>query len=218
MEARLDRFRVTISADHRTTTPSSTSPPGLSTAYASGGARIASCDRCRHFKKKCSRTPPACGTCVAGGHSCSLATDIATAMTDLKSRVAWMEDFINRTRLLPDGQGVEQMSTGTDLSGLVKHGQQPNAVASPALVASAVADSKAQSTSARPRDAMGLMDLLLPDEGDISEPPPKRARTARGRARGFSRRLSRRRRACVCATAQPRRHGRLSQIHRRLLP
>ncbi|EPE02780.1 fungal specific transcription factor [Ophiostoma piceae UAMH 11346] len=104
-----------------TTAPSSTPPSRAAPPSARGGDstpaadRIIACERCRCYKKRCSKTPPACTACVAAGRPCSLASAVPTSLRGLRARLAWLEQFIERRALLGDAVMMSQVSTGSDL-------------------------------------------------------------------------------------------------------
>ncbi|KAM0217882.1 hypothetical protein ACHAQI_001937 [Fusarium lateritium] len=92
--------------------------PQLVAAGRSSGARptAPACDRCRSFKKKCSRTYPVCSLCASAGQRCSYTNPIANAEAQthhLRARVQWLSQYIDQN-LLPQG-GIDNIKTGTDL-------------------------------------------------------------------------------------------------------
>ncbi|KAG9255910.1 fungal-specific transcription factor domain-containing protein [Emericellopsis atlantica] len=96
------------------------SPPSRkgSFAGAAGGGRqsIPACDRCRSFKKKCSRTFPVCELCNTAGQKCSYSNPTNTAegrALQLDARVQWLSQYIN-DNILSHGC-IEAVETGTDL-------------------------------------------------------------------------------------------------------
>ncbi|CAK7221936.1 Rac GTPase-activating protein BCR/ABR [Sporothrix bragantina] len=103
---------------------------------------IPACDRCRRFKKKCSRTFPSCTLCAATGHGCSLATAASSndaQVHHLRARIAWLSQHVNASR--PAGQApVESVPTGANLptsqtntpAVLSPNSTSPSAVAFPA--------------------------------------------------------------------------------------
>lgn len=64
------RFRLRRRPLKNATTALSSSSPQSVTDLLAG--LITSCDRCRQFKKKCTRTPPECAGCAHAGVECSL--------------------------------------------------------------------------------------------------------------------------------------------------
>ncbi|KAF5021591.1 hypothetical protein F66182_6373 [Fusarium sp. NRRL 66182] len=91
-----------------------------------GGRPIApACDRCRSFKKKCSRTFPVCSLCASAGQRCSYTSPIANAEAQahqLRSRVQWLSRYIDETLLPPGRQvGIDGVETGADLSSILGH-------------------------------------------------------------------------------------------------
>lgn len=87
------------------------------------GARrsVPSCDRCRTFKKKCSRTFPTCSLCATAGQKCSLSTHVSsvTAQTHhLQARIEWLSGLVNRGLSLPTGKSIETFDTGIALDSL----------------------------------------------------------------------------------------------------
>lgn len=80
---------------------------------------IPACDRCRSFKKKCSRTFPVCALCANAGQKCSYSSPIASIEAQahlLRERIKWLSQYINEN-VLPAGgdESVEAVETGTDL-------------------------------------------------------------------------------------------------------
>ncbi|KAI1251681.1 hypothetical protein MGN70_006249 [Eutypa lata] len=83
---------------------------------------VPACDRCRSFKKKCSRTFPVCALCTSAGQTCSYTPPSDKAQhRQLKARVEWLSRYINSS-LPPGGIGgkrkIDELETGTDLDGL----------------------------------------------------------------------------------------------------
>lgn len=80
---------------------------------------IPACDRCRSFKKKCSRTFPVCALCANAGQKCSYSSPIASVEAQahqLRERIKWLSQYINENVLPPGGdESVEAVETGTDL-------------------------------------------------------------------------------------------------------
>ena len=124
METSLHRFRISrIPNNDQPTTPSnpalpewrrSGSPDAGRNKPAPGPAHsdkaepkakaIPACDRCRSFKKKCSRTFPVCSLCAHAGQKCSYSTPQSSSTAQLhllRSRVQWLSSHIDR--LLPSG-------------------------------------------------------------------------------------------------------------------
>ncbi|CAG7561409.1 unnamed protein product [Fusarium equiseti] len=84
------------------------------------------CDRCRSFKKKCSRTFPVCSLCAAAGQRCSYTSPIANAeaqIHQLRTRVQWLSQYINQNILPPGSQGgIDGIETGADLVSILGRG------------------------------------------------------------------------------------------------
>ncbi|KAH7196706.1 fungal-specific transcription factor domain-containing protein [Fusarium flagelliforme] len=81
------------------------------------------CDRCRSFKKKCSRTFPVCSLCAAAGQRCSYTSPIANAeaqIHQLRTRVQWLSQYIDQNILPPGSQDAT-----TTLPELRGQGQAP---------------------------------------------------------------------------------------------
>ncbi|KAL1851719.1 hypothetical protein VTK73DRAFT_9370 [Phialemonium thermophilum] len=78
------------------------------------------CDRCRSFKKKCSRSLPACALCAAGGHICRYArpSDPRVHNQQLRARIEWLSRYLNK-HPPPGGfagkRKIDEVETGTDL-------------------------------------------------------------------------------------------------------
>ncbi|KAI1636642.1 fungal-specific transcription factor domain-containing protein [Biscogniauxia mediterranea] len=83
---------------------------------------IPACDRCRSFKKKCSRTFPVCSLCASAGQKCSFSTPASSSAAQthhLRMRVEWLSQYINQN--LPVGlTNIESIETGTDLTELLR--------------------------------------------------------------------------------------------------
>ncbi|KAH8896625.1 hypothetical protein GQ53DRAFT_639108 [Thozetella sp. PMI_491] len=88
---------------------------------------IPACDRCRSFKKRCSRTFPVCSLCASAGQKCSFATSVTSAAAQthhLRARIEWLSRYINEN--LPVGAGgVESIETGVNLAEL-RHSTSPS--------------------------------------------------------------------------------------------
>ena len=172
MQAHMDRFRVRLSTHSTAASPPKSFKPPAIPGASEGTVRITACDRCRHFKKKCSKTPPECASCVAAGLKCSLATITSTNPADLRSRLAWMENFINQRHLLGRDHAIEHIATGTDLSELAD--QQTGSVG--------VSPASTSVDGLGTRDASFRSGRPLDDESTIIEnssndgPSPKRRR------------------------------------------
>ncbi|TPX13587.1 uncharacterized protein E0L32_006058 [Thyridium curvatum] len=143
--------------------------------------RIIACDRCRHFKKKCSKTPPECTTCAAAGLKCSLATVTPASTSELRARLAWVESFINQRHLLGKDQSIQQLPTGTDLGEIADRSGAVAAAAmgpSPSAAGSAGAHSHDSPTlSFRSRGGRRLDDdSSMGDANSPNGPPVKRKR------------------------------------------
>ncbi|KPA44343.1 transcription factor [Fusarium langsethiae] len=86
------------------------------------------CDRCRSFKKKCSRTFPVCSLCATAGQRCSYTSPIANAeaqIHQLRSRVEWLSQYIDQNILPPGPQGrLDGIETGADLVSILGRGSQ----------------------------------------------------------------------------------------------
>ncbi|CAM1504477.1 Fc.00g020680.m01.CDS01 [Cosmosporella sp. VM-42] len=85
---------------------------------------VPACDRCRSFKKKCSRTFPVCSLCANAGQKCSYSSPIASAEAQahqLRARVQWLSQYIN-DNLITSGRdgGIEAVETGTDLAPVLR--------------------------------------------------------------------------------------------------
>ncbi|KAL4730673.1 Rac GTPase-activating protein BCR/ABR [Fusarium chlamydosporum] len=100
------------------------------------------CDRCRSFKKKCSRTIPVCSLCAAAGQRCSYTSPIANAeaqIHQLRCRVQWLSQYIDQN-LLPPGPpgGIDGIETGTDLVTMLGQGPRNSTgnVANPEITSS----------------------------------------------------------------------------------
>ncbi|KAF4451080.1 hypothetical protein F53441_5902 [Fusarium austroafricanum] len=98
----------------------------VTTRNLSGRPVAPACDRCRSFKKKCSRTFPICSLCASAGQRCSYTNPVANAEAQahqLRSRVQWLSQFIDQNLLPPGRQdGVESIETGADLGTALGHG------------------------------------------------------------------------------------------------
>ncbi|KPM35645.1 hypothetical protein AK830_g10931 [Neonectria ditissima] len=81
------------------------------------------CDRCRSFKKKCSRTFPVCSLCAAAGQRCSYSNPVASAEAHahrLRARVQWLSRYLDDNVLLPARlSGVDAVETGADLTAIL---------------------------------------------------------------------------------------------------
>ncbi|KAH8734763.1 fungal-specific transcription factor domain-containing protein [Ilyonectria robusta] len=83
--------------------------PPLSTPHRGTGSREVkpvppACDRCRSFKKKCSRTYPVCSLCAGAGQRCSYSNPVASAEAQahqLRARVQWLTRYIDENVLVP---------------------------------------------------------------------------------------------------------------------
>ncbi|RGP74816.1 hypothetical protein FLONG3_5927 [Fusarium longipes] len=86
------------------------------------------CDRCRNFKKKCSRTLPVCSLCATAGQRCSYTSPTANAeaqIHQLRSRVQWLSQYVDQNILPPGAQsGIGGIETGADLVSILGHGSQ----------------------------------------------------------------------------------------------
>ncbi|CAK7216771.1 Rac GTPase-activating protein BCR/ABR [Sporothrix curviconia] len=110
MQASIHRFR--LQRPEQPDAPSSSTAPAHRRRPA-----VPACDRCRRYKKKCSRTFPSCSLCVATGQGCSLATSAGSndaQVHHLRARVAWLSQQVNASR--PAGHvPVEAVPTGEPL-------------------------------------------------------------------------------------------------------
>ncbi|KAH6900342.1 fungal-specific transcription factor domain-containing protein [Thelonectria olida] len=94
--------------------PSST-PRGASSSSTSTGTTKPvppACDRCRSFKKKCSRTYPVCSLCANAGQRCSYSNPVASAEAQahqLRARLQWLSRYIN-DYLTPQGRLASESS------------------------------------------------------------------------------------------------------------
>ncbi|CAK7233194.1 Rac GTPase-activating protein BCR/ABR [Sporothrix eucalyptigena] len=120
MNASVHRFRVRRASHHESDDSGLDKDASASTGGGRRRPAIPACDRCRRFKKKCSRTFPSCALCAATGHVCSLATTANNSqaqMHHLRARIAWLSQHVNATR--PAGEApVESMPTGASLPNL----------------------------------------------------------------------------------------------------
>ncbi|KAH7001506.1 fungal-specific transcription factor domain-containing protein [Ilyonectria destructans] len=84
------------------------------------------CDRCRSFKKKCSRTYPVCSLCAGAGQRCSYSNPVASAEAQahqLRARVQWLTRYIDENVLVPGrSSGVNAVETGADLTAILGSG------------------------------------------------------------------------------------------------
>ncbi|ORY58469.1 fungal-specific transcription factor domain-containing protein [Pseudomassariella vexata] len=107
-------------SDSYGTTSSTTDKPP--TPSVSRSSHIPACDRCRGFKKRCSRTFPICSLCASAGQKCSFSTPASSAAAQvhhLRARVDWLTMVINEA--LPAGSpGIETVETGSDVSRLLQ--------------------------------------------------------------------------------------------------
>lgn len=111
----------------RSASPKSAAAPPVGGRPGGGGGRhaIPACDRCRSFKKKCSRTFPVCALCTNAGQKCSYSSPTSTAegqVLQLGARVQWLSRYINENLMGASGQdgaGIEAIETGTDLLSLL---------------------------------------------------------------------------------------------------
>lgn len=129
MKASIHRFRL------RQTSPSapgdgtpasprrrrSASPKPAAAATASrpsGRHAVPACERCRSFKKKCSRTFPVCTLCANAGQKCSYSNPASSAegqIVQLGARVQWLTQYINENLMGVQDGGIEAVETGSDL-------------------------------------------------------------------------------------------------------
>lgn len=119
--------RLHMAARHETT-------PSASTGARSSGGRpqVPACDRCRSFKKKCSRTFPICALCASAGQRCSYANPVAGAEAQahqLRVRVQWLSRYIDDNLLVSRQQGgIDAVETGADLTSVLGRGQSDGCV------------------------------------------------------------------------------------------
>ncbi|KAF7549805.1 hypothetical protein G7Z17_g6141 [Cylindrodendrum hubeiense] len=105
--------------------------PSLSSSQrgsgSSGGNPVPpACDRCRSFKKKCSRTYPVCSLCASAGQRCSYSNPVANAEAEahqLRARVQWLTQYVDENVLMPGRpSGVGAVETGADLTAILGTG------------------------------------------------------------------------------------------------
>ncbi|OAA53393.1 Fungal specific transcription factor [Cordyceps fumosorosea ARSEF 2679] len=119
---------------------------------------IPACDRCRNFKKKCSRTFPVCSLCASAGHQCSFSTPVSSAKAQthhLRARVEWLSRLIDENLLVTGCPGIEGVGTGSDLTGML--------ATSPAAIVSIPARAQAHSTEATPDSVNQEQQSLVSD-------------------------------------------------------
>lgn len=89
------------------------------------------CDRCRRFKKKCSRTFPVCSLCARAGRDCSFSAAAVVSSSaavaeaqHLRARVAWLSRLVDENLVVVAAAGwsrssssIEDVATGCDLTG-----------------------------------------------------------------------------------------------------
>ena len=149
-------------------TPSSVSLP--STPVHGLHKDLPACDRCRKFKKKCSRTYPICNLCAHARQPCSF-TDPAprTASLEarqLKARIEWLSRYINKN--VPAIQTrVEDIETGSDLVALSSTIPDPDADGDRNHVGSHAAPASAP---LRPRPLTETERISLPGNSKTAEP------------------------------------------------
>ncbi|KAH6640072.1 fungal-specific transcription factor domain-containing protein [Truncatella angustata] len=130
MKSSLHRFRV-----ESRPSPSLHSDPLMSDRRPSAGGveksydlltakanHIPACERCRNFKKKCSRTFPVCSLCASAGTKCSFSTPTSSADAQthhLRARLNWLTANVNQA--LPAGAPrIDTIETGVDLTELLR--------------------------------------------------------------------------------------------------
>jgi len=113
MDAHMDRFRIRPWSAGRTREIPAAPVPMLSD-QPPVPTRILSCNRCRHFKKKCSKTAPTCRNCAKAGVRCSLGV-ASREPAQLQARLAWMEGIVNEGLLRGRGRRIQDVETGTSL-------------------------------------------------------------------------------------------------------
>ncbi|KAF4974886.1 hypothetical protein FZEAL_8268 [Fusarium zealandicum] len=138
-------------------------PPSSGRSF--GGRPIApACDRCRSFKKKCSRTYPVCSLCASAGQRCSYTSPIANAEArahQLRTRVQWLSRYIDDNLLLTDQQGgIDTLETGADLGSLVLPGRQSGVRPSANLGVASSPLPRAPGPATPPFDAPGPLPLI----------------------------------------------------------
>lgn len=125
-----------------TTTGSPSHPKSRNAAAGAAGATgrsmVPACDRCRSFKKKCSRTYPVCTLCANAGQKCSYTSPLATAEVQahqFRERVQWLSRYINEHLMTPDREGgIEAVETGSDLAAVLGlPSDRPNSAGRPPL-------------------------------------------------------------------------------------
>ena len=134
MKASMHNFRVrrgspSWQTDGRVGSDQPAKSPGqpLSPSHRSAGpssrhSAIPACDRCRSFKKRCSRTFPVCNLCATAGRKCSYSSVSTTSDAEvrrLRARVKWLSDYINNELFSRDNSGerVEDIETGSTILG-----------------------------------------------------------------------------------------------------
>lgn len=109
-----------------------------------GKHTVPACERCRVFKKKCSRTFPVCKLCANAGQECSFSAPPATPEGEnlqLRARLQWLTEYVNG-HLADAGESVENFETGSDLGELLgrrrhmAHALRPAPVSTPPNLAS----------------------------------------------------------------------------------
>lgn len=135
------------------------------TGRGSGGRPIApACDRCRSFKKKCSRTYPVCSLCASAGQRCSYTSPVANAEAQahqLRSRVQWLSRYIDENLLLPGQQGgIDAIETGVDLGPVLSRGQRNGVGPSTNPGAASSPLSRAPGPATPPLDTTGALPLI----------------------------------------------------------
>ncbi|KAM5355376.1 hypothetical protein ACJ41O_002022 [Fusarium nematophilum] len=141
-------------------------PP--SSARSSGGRPVApACDRCRSFKKKCSRTYPVCSLCASAGQRCTYTSPIANAEAQahqLRARVQWLSRYIDENLLPPGQQGsINAVETGVDLGPVLGSGQRNGMGSGPPAGNSGTASSplsRAPGPATPPLDTTGPVPLI----------------------------------------------------------
>ncbi|KAL1864490.1 hypothetical protein VTK73DRAFT_5861 [Phialemonium thermophilum] len=92
MKSSIRRFRISRPPTQSPTTTAATGRAGT-VSRAADRAPGPACDRCRAFKKKCSRTFPVCQLCASAGQRCSFSSPVSAQ--HLKARVEWLSQIIN---------------------------------------------------------------------------------------------------------------------------
>ncbi|KAI0381308.1 fungal-specific transcription factor domain-containing protein [Hypomontagnella monticulosa] len=165
MESHMARFRLRQPSKN-TTTVLETSIAQSITELSAG--RITSCDRCRQFKKKCSRTPPECTICVKAGVECSLG--VFAYVVGLQAQSAWMDRSLGQKNKPWKDLPANRISGQSNTTEVIN--KRTSTTPIPVLDAPDVAI---------PRGPITQSSQLTDNESTITEdvirePPPKRVR------------------------------------------